>query len=138
MKALVYGKEKLYKKLTAQLYKEGIEMKKAGYQFYKEEDFADKLYDLAIVDSSCDTAATACAYIRNEWDIPIILVVNPRQANWKGIIPMDADGYILEVKTDSEFAARARALLRRLFLLKTTPDKAENRGLSGEDCVCAV
>lgn len=137
MKALVYGQEKMYKKLAAQLSEEGIDMKKADYQFYKTEYTADEPYDLAIVDSGCETAGAACTYIRNEWDIPIILVVNPRQANWKGIVPMDADGYILEVQRDSEFTARARALLRRFFQRKAGPDKANNRELSGETCIYA-
>ena len=138
MKALVYGKENIYKKLAAQLSEEDIEMKKAEYKFYQAEYPADELYDVAFVDSRCETAGAACTYIRNEWAIPIILVVNPRQANWKGIIPMDVDGYIPEVKTDSEFAARAKALLRRLLIRKVNIQKAETREVSGDNCVCAV
>ena len=138
MKALVYGKENIYMKLAAQLSEEEIEMKKAEYKFYQAEYPADESYDVAFVDSRCETAGAACAYIRNEWGIPIILVVNPRQANWKGIIPMDADGYIPEVKKDIEFAARAKALLRRLFIRKGITQKAESRELSGENCVCTA
>ncbi|MFC1947704.1 hypothetical protein ACFLXY_07290 [Chloroflexota bacterium] len=117
MKALVYGQKNMCNTLSASLKNEGIEMQKLGDDFYTAINLiTEEKYDLAIVDSRSDNANQACRYIRENWDIPLVLVVDSLEADWKWLKPIEADGYIPEVKQSGELSARARALLRRLLL----------------------
>ncbi len=142
MRAIVYGQENTFKKLAKSLNSEGIEVKKVGNNFYTTGNIqADEKYDIAFVDSRSDSADEACRYIRENWDIPVVLVVDSLQANWKGLIPLDADGYIPEVKKGGELSARARALLRRLFLKNKSREKTPEKKRQvpdSEDCMCMV
>jgi len=116
MKALVYGQKNIYNTLSASLKNEGIEMHKLGNDFKTATNLiANEKYDLAIVDSRSDNAINACHYIRENWNMPLILVVDSLQADWKWLKSIEADGYIPFVKKSGELSARARALLRRLL-----------------------
>ena len=117
MRALVYGQIIIDNQIIAMLQKEGIETQ------IIEEDFntltnlsLDEEYDLAIVDSRLADANRACRYIRENWDLPLILIVDSSQADWRGLKPIEADGYIPDVNKDGELNARGQALLRRLIL----------------------
>ncbi|MBN2075358.1 MAG: response regulator transcription factor [Dehalococcoidales bacterium] len=117
MKALVYGHENTYKTLAASLQSEGIEMQKLGDNIYSSGNKqAEEKYDLAIVDIRADNTNKACRFIRENWNIPLVLIVDPLQADWKGLKSIEADGYISSVKKGKELSARSRALLRRLFV----------------------
>lgn len=117
MKALVYGHDNTYKSLAASLQGEGIEMQKLGNNIYSSDNTrAEEKYDLAIVDIRVDNANKACRFIRENWDIPLVLIVDPLQADWKGLKSIEADGYISDSKKGKELSARSRALLRHLFL----------------------
>ena len=117
MKALIYGHENTYKTLAASLKSEGIEMQKLGDDFSSTGSTrAEEKYVLAIVDSRSDNANKACRYIREHWDIPLVLIVDSPQADWKWLKSIEADGYISDIKKGKELSARSRALLRRLFL----------------------
>ena len=121
MKALVYGQKNIYNTLSASLKDEGIEIHKLGDDFKTANNLiADEKYDLAIVDSRSDNATKACHYIRENWNIPLVLVVDSLQADWKWLKPIEADGYIPVVKKSGELSARARAILRRLLPRNTT------------------
>jgi DNA-binding response OmpR family regulator len=117
MKALIYGQKSEYETLSTSLEQEGIEMQKLEDDFYTNGNLGmNEEIDLAIVDSRSANSHQAYRCIRNNWDIPVVLIVDSLQANWKGLKPMDADGYIPDIKKGSELSARSRALLRRLFL----------------------
>lgn len=117
MKALVYGRKHMDETLAALLKNEGIEIQELVDDFCTANCFGiEQQYDLAIVDSRSDNANTACRYIREHWNLPLVLVVDSMQADWKKLKPIEADGYIHYVKKDGEFSARTRALLRRLRL----------------------
>ena len=116
MRALVYGQEYMDESLSALLKNEGIEIQKLGDNFISTDNKqAEEEYDLAIVDSRSNNANKACHYIRENWDIPLVLVVDSQQADWKGLKQIEADGYISDVKKDRELSARARAIIRRLL-----------------------
>lgn len=124
MKALVYGHENTYKTLAISFQGEGIEMRKLGDNSYSSGNIqAEEKYDLAIVDIRVDNANKVCRYIRENWDIPLVLIVDPRQSDWKGLNSIEADGYISDVKKDRELSVRSRALLRRLFLKNKPQEK---------------
>ncbi|UCD08428.1 MAG: hypothetical protein JSU79_08715 [Dehalococcoidales bacterium] len=117
MKAIVFGQKNMDESLTALLKNEGIEMQKLDDDFNTATNLnEEEKYDLAIVDSRSDNANKACRYIRENWDIPLVLVVDSFQADWKGLKSIEADGYISDVKKGGELSARARAILRRLLL----------------------
>ena len=116
MKALVYGQINTDKTLTAMLETEGIETETLADDFIITDVYLKENYDLAIVDSRSGDANMACRYIRENWDIPLVLVVDSLQADWKGLKPIEADGYIPSVNKNRELSARSRALLRRLLL----------------------
>ena len=119
MKALVYGQINMDQTLSAMLKNEGIETQTLEDDFNTNSNlYLENKYDLAIVDSQSNNATMACRYIRENWDIPLVLVVDSLQADWKGLKPIEADGYIPNVNKDRELTARSRALLRRLLLKK--------------------
>jgi DNA-binding response OmpR family regulator len=101
---------------------EGIEMQILADDFSITEILLQEKYDLAIVDSRSGDANKACRYIRENWDMPLVLVVDSLQADWKRLKPIEADGYIADVNKDRELSARSRALLRRL-LLRNKPQR---------------
>ena len=122
MKALVYGQIHTDKALSVMLKNEGIEVETLADDFVITDIHLEENYDLAIVDSRSGDASMACRYIRENWDIPLVLVVDSLQADWKGIKSIEADGYIPDVNKGRELTARSRALLRRL-LLRNNPQK---------------
>ena len=124
MKALVYGHENIYETLVTSLQSEGIEMQKLGDNIISSDsNQAEEKYDLAIVDIRADNTNKACRFIRENWDIPLILIVDPLQTDWKGLKSIEADGYISGVKKGRELSARSRALLRRLFVNNKIQEK---------------
>jgi DNA-binding response OmpR family regulator len=116
MKALVHRQKNMDKTLSAILQNEGIEMQELGDEFSTSSNLSVQgNYDLAIVDSRSDKANSACRYIRENWDLPLILIVDSLQADWKRLKTIEADGYIFDVNKGRELSARSRALLRRLI-----------------------
>jgi DNA-binding response OmpR family regulator len=124
MKVIVYGQEKTYKTLTASLKSEGMEIHKLGDDCYTLTNLdKEEIYSLAIVDSRSDNANKACRYIRGNWDIPIVLIVDSLQADWKWLKSIEADGYISDVKNERELSARSRAFLWRLVFRSGLQEK---------------
>lgn len=115
MKALVYGQINMDNTLATMLKNEGIEMQALTDDFVITDIHLEENYDLAVVDSRSGDANKVCRYIRENWDIPLVLVVDSLQADWKGLKPIEADGYIPDVNKGRELSARSRALLRRLL-----------------------
>ena len=117
MKAIVFGQKNIDESLTELLENEGIEMQELGDEFNSVANLSVReKYDLAIVDSRTDKANRACRYIRENWDLPLVLIVDSLQADWKRLKTIEADGYIFDVNKGKELSARSRALLRRLLL----------------------
>ncbi len=116
MKVIVYGQKNMDTTLSAMLKHEGIEMRKLEDDFNTTTNPSlEEKFDLAVVDSRSNNVNIVCRYIRHNWDIPIVLVIDSLETNWKGLITLGADGYIPEVKKGGELSARTRALLRRLL-----------------------
>ncbi len=114
MKTIVYGRDRIVEKLTGLLENEGIEVKVKPEGHYDITDWqAESDFDLAIVDSSSETAESACLNIREAGDIPVALLIDPKNTDWNKLIRLDADCYIPETRENTELAARLRAVLRR-------------------------
>ena len=125
MKTIVYGRERTVKKLTGLLENEGIEVKIKPEGNYDIADWqAENDFDLAIVDSCTETAESACQNIRETGNMPVALLIDPKNTDWNKLIRLDADCYIPETKENTELAARLRAVLRRYSYRDRTGSRA--------------
>ena len=114
MRVIIYGTEKTATHLSLLLENEGIEVEVRTSGQEQNPDWKGTAdYDMAIIDSTADVARIACQNIRESGDIPIALMIDPKQADWKKLESLDADCYLLDLKRDGEMAARLRAALRR-------------------------
>lgn len=114
MRVIVYGHKRAAKKLKAFLAKEGIEVEYSAAA--PSTNLASQVpceFDLAIVDSQGGNTEATCRHFREFCDIPLVLIVNKKQANWKELQSLDVDGYLPEDAENGELAARLKALLRR-------------------------
>ncbi|MBA7486109.1 hypothetical protein ES707_21662 [subsurface metagenome] len=94
--------------LTVPLAREAIEVLPADLEAIKKERF-----DVAVVDGLMEEAETACCRIRELRDIPVLLMLSQRQADWGKLQSLDPDGYILYGTVQAELGARLRAVVRR-------------------------
>ena len=124
MRVIIYGTEKTASHLSLLLENEGIEVEVKASGQGEEPDWKGTAdYDMAIIDSAADAAQVACRNIRESGDIPIAVMIDPKQADWKKLESLDADCYLLDLKRNGEMAARLRAALRRF---SSNPVKAED------------
>ena len=72
-------------------------------------------FDMAIVDSLADEVESACQHVNEAWAIPLMLVVDMKQADWQRLRPLHPDGYLPEEAEDREIQARLRNTLCRLW-----------------------
>jgi len=114
MKAIVYGHERTVEKLVVLLTVEGIEAEGVFDGPYKTVVLQTQGdFDLAIVDSQTEATEEACHHIKASRDIPLVLIVNPKEADWRKLQLLDADAYLPEKAEGNVLAARLRAVLRR-------------------------
>ncbi|MFC2039084.1 hypothetical protein ACFLUG_04875 [Chloroflexota bacterium] len=125
MRAIIFGNDNIVKKLSGLLVNEGIEVESKSFGLFENINWGNNgEYDLAIVDGSTDTAVMACENIREYGNVPIALLVDPKQADWKMLGPLNADCYIPEINKSGEMAARLRATLRRFSFFRQDNDKS--------------
>lgn len=114
MRVVVFGRKRTIQRLTVFLASEGIELvvisDGIGESVALEEPGS---CDLAIVDSLSEEAEAVCHHIREFWEIPLVLTVGQKQADWERLQSLGADGYLPREARAIELAARLRAILRR-------------------------
>ncbi len=116
MKVIVFGREKTIQRLIVSLAEEGVGMAgtsddlEAIMTLQKQGGF-----DLAIVDSRAEKAEVVCNCINGLRTIPLVLIVDERQANWEKLESLGASSYLPEGARDGELAARLRVILRRCW-----------------------
>jgi len=116
MRVVVYGRENTLEKLTAALQEEGIEAVGILDGLYEILGWKTKYnFDFAIVDGHARNPGETCERIRKYWNIPVVMMVNQSQANWKDLLTMDIDGYLSEGVEGTELTARLRAIIRRFW-----------------------
>jgi DNA-binding response OmpR family regulator len=125
MKAIIYGRKETINKLSGILKKEGIEVESkleanSGNREWQEEE----KFDLAFIDSRIRELDTALRNIRKAGNPLVTIVVNPREANWDKLNPLNADCYLLETNKVSELTARLKAILRRSSHYLQAPEEA--------------
>ncbi len=115
MKVAVFGRKVVIKKILDSLGGNGLDVAVAS----EEPDIRAVLnqidyYDMVIVDSLAEGAEAICNCREEFRSIPFVLVVKGRQVDWRKLQSFDAQGYISEGAGKEEFAARIRAIMRRL------------------------
>lgn len=116
MRVVVYGRENTLQKITVVLAEEGVEV--AGISDRLSEMLGwhtNQHFDLAIVDGQARRTGATCRSIREYWNIPVVLMIDQKRANWKELQIMDADGYLQAEAEGTELAARLRAVIRRFW-----------------------
>lgn len=114
MRVILLGSGTFVQRVDATLTQEGIEVVSAFTSPQTETLLAQETFDLAMVDTLIDDVEAACRSIRDLQGIPVALMVRERQQDWERLQALDADGYVPEVASDAEQAARLRAVVRRL------------------------
>ncbi len=113
MRIIVFGRERTVRKLISLTEAEVEIMGPPGspdeIMALPKQDSAD----LAIVDSAAEDIEAACRHITKFWDIPLVLVVGKKEADWKTLQSLGADGFVPDEAENAELAARLRAILRR-------------------------
>jgi DNA-binding response OmpR family regulator len=70
-------------------------------------------FDVALVDSLAEGVEVACCCISKLFKIPVILLVNESDVDWKRLQLLEPHGYIYEGTSGAEMAARLWAVMRR-------------------------
>jgi len=117
MRVVVYGRDSTIQKLITILDDEGIEV--AGVSDGLHEIMGwktDNDFDFAIVDSQARDTGETCKRIRKYWNIPVVMMINQKKANWKELSNLEVDGYLPETAEGIELSARLRAVIRKYSL----------------------
>jgi len=72
-------------------------------------------FDLVVVDSLVKGVEPTCRRIREVGSVPIVLMINQKQPDWKEMQSLDINGYIPRGVNGIELVARLRAVLRRFW-----------------------
>ena len=99
------------RRLTVSLAREGIEVLTGDPEAIKQERF-----DVAVVDGLMKETEAVCCRIRELGDVPVLLMVSQKQADWGKLQSLDPDGYIPDGTVQAELGARLRAVVRRCSL----------------------
>ena len=95
MRVVVYGRESTLQKITLVLAEEGVEVAGVSDMLYEMLGWhTNQNFDLAIADGQAKRPEITCRSIREHWNIPVVLMIDQKRANWKELQVMDADGYL--------------------------------------------
>ena len=128
MRVILLGNGTFVQRVDATLTQEGIEVVSAFTSPQTESLLAQETFDLAMVDTLIDDVEAACRSIRDLQGIPVALMVRERQQDWERLQALDADGYVPEVASDAEQAARLRAVVRRFSGWRQRPARGIRKG----------
>jgi two-component system response regulator VicR len=112
------GNDLLAQRLALTLGREGIRVTHATQLPVAVSQLRKKKFDLAIVDSSLESADEICARIMEQHSVPVALMVDESEADWKRVCLIKTDGFLTEGASDTELIARIKAILRRNQKLK--------------------
>lgn len=113
MKVMLYSRESIIQRFSASLAREGIEVIGASNGLQALESLKNDSFDLAVVDGLLEEAEEAWRLINRLWRVPVMIIVGGTSADWEEIGLLEANGYIPEVTSGPELAARIRAVVRR-------------------------
>jgi len=85
-------------------------------------------FDLVAMDSLAKGVETTCRRIRETGSVPIVLMINQQQPDWKEMQSLDINGYIPQGVNGAELVARLRAVLRRFWPAEQVEKRTLCRG----------
>lgn len=115
MKIIIYGDNETTSRIRAALLRKQVEVLVATRRL--EDVFSQDEQDglaLAIIDDSIPEAQQIYESVKNQWDIPVVLVLGEGDREWQRLAGWDVEGYISRVSKQTELVARLEAILRRL------------------------
>ncbi len=77
-----------------------------------------KCFDLVIIDSLIPKVKEVCQGICGLTSVPIVMLVNQLETDWKMISEIHSDGFVTTDASDTEILARIKALYTR-FTIKS-------------------
>jgi DNA-binding response OmpR family regulator len=112
MKTALFGNQLLIQKLTDSLSESGVEMIAFTELTEAISGVENERFDLVLVDSSAEKAEVLCQHINNSCALPVVLIVDGKQPEWRRLQSLDAHGYITVKASNGELVARLKAILR--------------------------
>ncbi len=70
-------------------------------------------FDLVLIDGYLDNLESVCYHITRQYRVPVVLVVNGKEADWNHLKTLDVDGFIPEEGGDAEIMAYFNSITRR-------------------------
>jgi len=107
LRVVVLGDDMIKRRLSASLVGQEIEV------FGMMVVLGGEHFDLAVVDSLVEDVEAACRSIKRAYDVPVVLMVRGKQADWEKLQLLDVDAFIPEGVSGAELVARLRAVVRR-------------------------
>ena len=113
MRVIVFAGETIGQSVADSLVKEGISVASASDGIAAVNMLKRERFDVALVDSLAEGAEVACCCISKLFRIPVILLVNESDVDWKRLQLLELDGYIYGGTSGAEMAAWLWAVMRR-------------------------
>ena len=113
MRVIVFAGETIGQSAVDSLVKEGISIASASDGIAAVNMLKRERFDVALVDSLAEGVEVACCCISKLFKIPVILLVNESDVDWKRLQLLEPDGYICGGTSGAEMAARLWAVMRR-------------------------
>jgi len=113
MRVIVFAGETIGQSVADSLVKEGISVASASDGIAAVNMLRWEHFDVALVDSLADGVEVACCCISKLFRIPVILLVNESDVDWKRLQLLELYGYICGGTSGAEMAARLWAVMRR-------------------------
>jgi DNA-binding response OmpR family regulator len=114
MKVLLYGYDRTVRKVETSLNSKGDEaVVVCGYD--KVTEMGNKSgFSLAVVDMTAPHATEACECLKQDWKIPVVVILGFGEEGWSILDEVKVDGYIPRATGQAEMLARLKAAQRRM------------------------
>ena len=115
MNLLIFGRDILVQRIKTILQESGVNVITASLEMLSRFTAPDA-WDLAIIDMGFENAEEACQIIKKNRNLPLVLIVKHRQADWSYLDSLNASGYIFDNFNKNELIARLSAIFRRYHI----------------------
>jgi DNA-binding response OmpR family regulator len=112
MKVMIFGRQTTVKKIASALISEEVEVVSIapGVNTVEAVEQCEDA-NLALIDTQAEDMKRVCHYV-NRVGIPILLIVNQKQAEWERFDSLQTQGYLLDTTKNGELMARLTAAAR--------------------------
>ena len=113
MRIMTIGNKPVIKRLNTALDGSDIELICPSDLFEAIAMLNQDKFDLVMMDSLTEEAEDILRHINEVGSIPVVLMIERKQQDWKKMQSLNVDGYILQEVNVAELIARLRAVSRR-------------------------